>query len=115
VTVIESDDVPPTFHETNKFTKVFQLIIDAYGMATYREVNPGHFLFFFPITALCVSRLYFFHCLTAAGVVLSVLSGPGHVLKSRTLFFNLVTIRGVATGVDMGIYTPQKSAQVNFL
>jgi len=26
-----------------------------------------------------------------------------------------MTSRGVATGVDIGIYTPKKSAQVNFL
>ena len=35
---ITTDEEPPTHYETNKFTACFQTIVEAYGVARYREV-----------------------------------------------------------------------------
>jgi V-type H+-transporting ATPase subunit a len=39
--VIETREDKPTFNRTNKFTRGFQNLIDAYGIASYREANPA--------------------------------------------------------------------------
>ncbi|XP_050407626.1 V-type proton ATPase 116 kDa subunit a 1 isoform X2 [Patella vulgata] len=34
---------PPTYNRNNKLTKGFQNLVDAYGVASYREINPAPF------------------------------------------------------------------------
>ncbi|KAH0510186.1 V-type proton ATPase 116 kDa subunit a isoform 4 [Microtus ochrogaster] len=41
MTEVETKADPPTFNRTNKFTAGFQNIVDAYGVGSYREINPA--------------------------------------------------------------------------
>ncbi|XP_050293137.1 V-type proton ATPase 116 kDa subunit a 1 [Anthonomus grandis grandis] len=39
--IINTNEMPPTYNRTNKFTRGFQNLIDVYGIASYRECNPA--------------------------------------------------------------------------
>ncbi|XP_053210628.1 V-type proton ATPase 116 kDa subunit a 1-like isoform X2 [Panonychus citri] len=40
---MDTKEIPPTFNRTNKYTQGFQNLVNAYGVAAYREINPAPF------------------------------------------------------------------------
>ncbi|KAE8738938.1 V-ATPase V0 Subunit A, partial [Frankliniella occidentalis] len=43
INILSTTENPPTFIRTNKFTEGFQVLVDAYAVGSYREVNPAAF------------------------------------------------------------------------
>uniref|UniRef100_A0A5G2QNA8 V-type proton ATPase subunit a n=3 Tax=Sus scrofa TaxID=9823 RepID=A0A5G2QNA8_PIG len=67
---MQTNQTPPTYNKTNKFTCGFQNIVDAYGIGTYREINPE---------ATCYESKFLFSVvfwsLTSASMFSTVFSG----------------------------------------
>jgi len=41
--ILDTNETPPTYFPTNKFTKAFQAIVNAYGTPRFKEINPTVF------------------------------------------------------------------------
>ncbi|KAM9745147.1 V-type proton ATPase 116 kDa subunit a isoform 3-T6 [Menidia menidia] len=87
---MQTKQTPPTYNKTNKFTSGFQNIVDAYGIGSYREINPA------PYTVITFPFLF--------AVMFGDL-GHGTLMTCAALYFVLRESRLMAQKNDNEIFT----------
>uniref|UniRef100_A0A674PP93 V-type proton ATPase subunit a n=1 Tax=Takifugu rubripes TaxID=31033 RepID=A0A674PP93_TAKRU len=82
---MQTKQTPPTFNKTNKFTSGFQNIVDAYGIGSYREINPAPYtIITFPFLFAVMFGDMGHGLLMTCGALYLV------IRESRLLMFNMV-------------------------
>uniref|UniRef100_A0A665X970 V-type proton ATPase subunit a n=1 Tax=Echeneis naucrates TaxID=173247 RepID=A0A665X970_ECHNA len=89
---MQTKQTPPTFNKTNKFTSGFQNIVDAYGIGSYREINPAPYtIITFPfLFAVMFGDMGHGTLMTCAALYLVIRESRLLAQKSDNEMFNMV-------------------------
>lgn len=88
---VTTHETPPTFNRLNKFTAGFQAIVDAYGVASYQEVNPA------PYTIITFPFLFALMFGDAGHGLLVALFGAFLIYKEKEMMAKKIDNEIVAT------------------